>query len=148
MTNADLQSGLLTVMTFVFLSESYAPIILARKAAKLEKDPNFNGAVKKPSANVKAVFWRSISRPMRMLIQSPIVTGLSLYLAVIYGYLYLLFTTFSEVFPKQYGFGIGVLGLAFLGLGVGISLALLVLSWFSDATQAKLTKKHGESKPE
>ena len=85
---------------------------------------------------------------MRMLIRSPIVTGLSLYLAVIYGYLYLLFTTFSEVFPKQYGFSIGILGLAFLGLGVGISIALVVLSWFSDSMQAKLTAKHGEAKPE
>ena len=83
-----------------------------------------------------------------MLIRSPIVTGLSLYLALIYGYLYLLFTTFSTVFPEQYGFGTDTLGLSFIGLGIGCVLALVLLSWLSDWLQDRLTKKHGESKPE
>lgn len=83
-----------------------------------------------------------------MLFRSPIVAGLSLYLALIYGYLYLLFTTFSTVFPEQYGFGIDILGLAFLGMGVGCVLALVLLSWMSDWVQDKLTKKHGGTKPE
>ncbi|KAF5530409.1 multidrug resistant protein [Fusarium napiforme] len=78
----------------------------------------------------------------------PIVTGLSLYLALIYGYLYLLFTTFSTVFTEQYGFGIDTLGLAFLGVGIGCIAALAVLSWLSDWLQDRLTKKHGEAKPE
>lgn len=136
----------MTIATFLFLSESYPPIILAERGKKLEKKEKVGTA--RPTANASTVFWRSIIRPVRILLQSPIVTGLSLYLAAIYGYLYLLFTTFSTVFPDQYGFGIGILGLAFLGLGVDISLALLVLSWISDSSQARLTEKHGESKPE
>ncbi|KAJ3469393.1 hypothetical protein MRS44_003458 [Fusarium solani] len=100
----------------------------------------------KPSTS--DVLLRAVSRPMRMLIRSPIVTGLSLYLALVYGYLYLLFTTFSTVFPEQYGFGIDTLGLAFLGLGIGCMLALIVLSWLSDWVQDHLTEKHGQSKPE
>lgn len=83
-----------------------------------------------------------------MLIRSPIITGLSLYLALIYGYLYLLFATFSTVFPKQYGFGPGILGLAYLGLGAGMAIALAILSWFSDWSQERLTRKYGRSKPE
>ena len=83
-----------------------------------------------------------------MLIKSPIVAGLSLYLALIYGYLYLLFTTFSAVFPEQYGFSTETLGLAFLGMGVGQILSLLVLSWLSDSLHSRLTQKHGEEKPE
>lgn len=85
---------------------------------------------------------------MRMLIRSPVVTGLSFYLALIYGYLYLLFTTFPTVFPSQYGFETGILGLACLGLGIGMITALAVLSWFSDWSQERFTKKHGQSKPE
>ncbi|KAK5996775.1 MFS transporter cpaT [Cladobotryum mycophilum] len=137
-------SGVMTILTFVFLSESHAPTLLRRKAARL----NRGVSTTQSNAEARAFLFRAVARPMRMLTRSPIVTGLSLYLALIYGYLYLLFTTFSSVFPKQYGFGIGVLGLAFLGLGVGISIALVVLSWFSDWMQARLTKKHGVSKPE
>lgn len=142
---------MLTVITFVFLSESCAPVLLQRKAKTLRKQgvsiKEDNAGLPSQSA-ARAVLLRALTRPLRILTRSPIVIGLSLYLAVIYGYLYLLFTTFATVFPDQYGFDTGVLGLAFLGLGVGICLGLLVLSWFSDKAQASLTKKHGESKPE
>lgn len=69
---------------------------------------------------------------MHMLTFSPIITDLSLYLALIYGYLYLLFSTFSTVLPEQYGFGIGILGLSFPGFGIGIALALVFSGQFSD----------------
>ncbi|KAI1384847.1 major facilitator superfamily domain-containing protein [Hypoxylon trugodes] len=138
--------GVMTVLTFFFLTESHGQTILRRKAERLNKEnPD---AYSVPVANVRAVLLRAILRPMRMLIRSPIVTGLSIYLALIYGYLYLLFTTFSTVFADQYGFDTGILGLAFLGLGVGMIVALAVLSWLSDWLQEKSTKKHGESKPE
>ncbi|KAM0218935.1 hypothetical protein ACHAQI_001256 [Fusarium lateritium] len=134
--------GVMTIATFLFLAESHAPTIQRKRTKVASEIPVEN----KPKTS--QVLLRSISRPTRMLIRSPIVTGLSLYLALIYGYLYLLFTTFSTVFPEQYGFGIDTLGLAFLGLGVGCVAALVVLSWLSDWLQNRLTQKHGVSKPE
>lgn len=83
-----------------------------------------------------------------MLAKSPIIFGLSLYLALIYGYLYLLFTTFSTVFVQQYGFSMQTLGLSFLGMGVGQIAALVVLSWLSDWLHDYLVKRNGEAKPE
>lgn len=139
--------GILTVITFFCLSESHAPTILRAKAARINKAQSTD-AYFEPTPSARTILLRSIARPMKMLTRSPIVTGLSLYLALIYGYLYLLFASFSTVFPSQYGFRIGILGLVFLGMGVGITIALVVLSWFSDWMQARLTKKHGESKPE
>lgn len=135
----------MTAVTFVFLSESHAPTIQKRKARQAAEEVVM---AEEGKPNTSEVLLRAVSRPMRMLIRSPIVTGLSLYLALVYGYLYLLFTTFSTVFPEQYGFGIDTLGLAFLGLGIGCMLALIVLSWLSDWVQDRLTEKHGESKPE
>ncbi|KAF4948495.1 hypothetical protein FSARC_13732 [Fusarium sarcochroum] len=135
--------GVMTIATFLFLAESHAPTIQRKRAKNTDSGP-LDGNKPKTSQ----VLLRSVSRPMRMLIRSPIVTGLSLYLALIYGYLYLLFTTFSTVFPEQYGFGIDILGLAFLGLGVGCVIALIVLSWLSDWLQNYFTEKHGVSKPE
>ncbi|CAM1505910.1 Fc.00g115470.m01.CDS01 [Cosmosporella sp. VM-42] len=138
--------GVMAIVTFLFLSESHAPTIQQRMAKHTIRESSEISESTKPMA--KAVLLRSVSRPMRMLIRSPIVTGLSFYLALIYGYLYLLFTTFSTVFPGQYGFGIDMLGLAFLGLGVGCVLALVVLSWLSDWLQNRLTERNGYSKPE
>lgn len=83
-----------------------------------------------------------------MLFRSPIVFLLSLYVAVIYGYLYLLFTTISAVFEGQYGFSQGSVGLSYLGIGVGSFIGLFVLGSTSDRLLKYLTEKNGASKPE
>lgn len=36
-----------------------------------------------------------------------------------YGYYYLMFATFSALFPEIYGFSEGITGLCYLGLGLG-----------------------------
>lgn len=51
---------------------------------------------------------------------------LSLFAAVTYGYLYLMFTTITSIFENYYGFSQGVAGLAYLGFGVGCLLSLVV----------------------
>ena len=61
-------------------------------------------------------------RPTKLLIFSPIVLLISTYVAVVYAYLYLLFTTFTPVYREQYGFSLGTAGLAYLGIGVGCSV--------------------------
>jgi hypothetical protein len=140
----------MTVITFIFLSESHGPTILAAKLKKIrQQTANQNLVIeKKGIRDAKSLLLRTITRPSRMLLQSPIVTGLSIYLAVVYAYSYLLFTTFPTVFSGQYGFDTGVLGLAFLGLGLGMLTALFFMGSFSDGIQARLIARHKESKLE
>lgn len=83
-----------------------------------------------------------------MLFLCPLIAGLSLYIAVVYGFTYLLFSTFSVVFEKQYHYSGGRLGLAYLGLAGGMLLSLSLASVVSDRTFVRLSKKHGEEKPE
>lgn len=90
----------------------------------------------------------SIVRPTKMLFLSPIVFLLSLYVGVIYGYLYLLFTTISQVFEGQYGFSQGSVGLSYLGIGTGSFVGLSVLGATSDKLLKYLSEKNGVKKPE
>ncbi|RWA10361.1 hypothetical protein EKO27_g4744 [Xylaria grammica] len=119
-------SGVLTLL-YLMIPETYRPILLARKAARLQKEDGI--------------------RPIKMLFKSPIVLILSLQLAVIYGYLYLLFTTFIFVFEGQYHFQAGAAGLSYLGLGVGFLIALVGNGLTSDYI-AKKRAGGGEIKPE
>lgn len=82
--------------------------------------------------SAKDLFWRSIVRPMKMLFLSPIVLALAVYLGVVYGYLYLLFTTFTVVFEGQYGFSSSDVGLTYLGLGIGSLMGLAIFGVLSD----------------
>lgn len=94
-------------------------------------------------------FKLAIVRPTKMLFLSPIVLLVALGVAIIYGYLYLLFTTIPQVFEEQYHFSQGSVGLAYLGLGIGSLLSLLIMGVTSDRLVRYLTTKNGgEPKPE
>jgi len=82
-----------------------------------------------------------------MLIFSPIVLALSTYMAVVYGYLYLLFTTITEVYENNYQFSQGSVGLTFLGIGIGSLLGVIIFGLASDRI-VKAKAKNGEMKPE
>jgi hypothetical protein len=69
-------------------------------------------------------------------------------MALVYGLLYLLFTTFTSVFQGLYNFSTGSAGLTFLGLGVGTIVGVIVIGVSSDKIFIFLSKKHGKEMPE
>ncbi|KAG7061466.1 fluconazole resistance protein [Colletotrichum scovillei] len=114
-------AGVAALGTAFCMPESYALTLLERKARRLRlqtRNPHLESVLathRKP----KDLFMFSILRPAKMMFLSPIVFCLSIYMAILYGYLYLLFTTFPQVFKQQYGFSQGSAGLAYIGIGVG-----------------------------
>jgi hypothetical protein len=135
----------------VFVRETYAPVLLQKKTERLRKETGNEQLTSKYDTHLspRDFLLRSIVRPMKMLFRSPIVFFLSLYMAVVYGYLYLLFTTMTNVFQSIYHFHGGTVGLAYLGIGIGMFLGLFISGATSDRFVAKLTERNGgERKPE
>lgn len=89
----------------------------------------------------------ALTRPVKLLIFSPIVLLISLYTGIIFGLIFLLFTTFPSVFQGVYGFDAGTSGLAYLGLGLGMLLGLIVFSILSDKVLGQ-TQGGGTAQPE
>ena len=143
------QAAAITISAFFFMRETYAPVLLERKTKKLQKETgNINLKSKLASPITTTQFWwLSIVRPMKMLVFSPIVLALSTYMAVVYGYLYLLFTTITEVYESQYHFSQGSVGLTFLGIGIG-SLAGVIIFGIASDRIVKAKSRGGEMKPE
>ncbi|KAJ4354355.1 uncharacterized protein N0V89_006090 [Didymosphaeria variabile] len=140
---------------FILYRETNHVVILDWKTAKLRKEMNRpelqnvmtyqkDAAARSPATVLK----QGIIRPLKMLTRSPIVFFLSIYVAFIFGLLYLLFTTITEVYITTYGWSPQLCGLAYLGLGVGFFVGLIFVARTSDATIIKLTKKHGVYEPE
>ncbi|GME24691.1 putative mfs multidrug protein [Neofusicoccum parvum] len=143
-------SGAITITCFLFLRETYAPVLLSRKAARLRKETSNPALRSKLDTGVphKELLLRSVVRPTKMLFLSPLVGLMSLYVAVVYGILYLLFTTFTFVFEGQYGFSSGTVGLTYIGIGIGMILGLALVGKLSDATLRRVKAGGGEMKPE
>ncbi|OHF00731.1 major facilitator superfamily transporter [Colletotrichum orchidophilum] len=74
---------------------------------------------------VAIVFQHAIVRPLKLLFVTPIVTLMALYVAIAYGILYLLLTTFSFVYRDQYGFDEGTIGLTFIPAGIGMIIGVV-----------------------
>lgn len=144
------QCGATAVLTFIFLKETYAPVLLKQKALRLQKETDQKLRSKYEDQNQSAaqIIKSAIVRPTKLLLTSPIVALLSLYLAVLYSYLYILFTTFPNVFSGLYGFNEGETGLAYLGLGVGFSIGQISLGAFMDRYYKRQQALHGSVKPE
>ncbi|KAK5459864.1 hypothetical protein LTS15_003993 [Exophiala xenobiotica] len=142
-------TGILLVLTVICQRETYPPVLLERKAKRLRKETGnakLRSALQSPKTP-RELFLLSIVRPLKMLCFSPIVFGVSLYIAVTYGYLYLLFTTVTFVFEDQYNISSSNVGLVYLGIGLGQLTGLSIFGYYSDKLLRKWAKG-GELKPE
>ncbi|KAJ7887076.1 MFS general substrate transporter [Mycena olivaceomarginata] len=102
------------IAAFMCLRETYAPEILKRKARFVRKSTN--------NVNVRSVFedsnrsWTTVMRrgmvkPIVFLATEPIVQAFALYMAVLYGVLYLSLTTFVK--------DLGIAGIHYLAIALG-----------------------------
>ena len=131
------------IVTLVCYRESYGPVLLQRKAARLRKETGDNRYRSKyeRSGTPTQIFWMALKRPLKLLFLSPIVFLMALFAAVTYGYLYLMFTTITAIFTREYGFSQGVSGLAYIGFGVGSLLSLLITGRIANHTARKHSAK-------
>ncbi|OAQ65329.2 MFS multidrug transporter [Pochonia chlamydosporia 170] len=110
------------VLNFLFVRESYPPIILSQKAAELRrrtKNWAIHAKQEEVEVDFKELLERNFTRPLHMLAVEPIVLLISLYSSFIYGLLYLFLTAYPVIFQGVYGMKPGVSGLPELGVVIG-----------------------------
>ena len=83
-----------------------------------------------------------------MLVKSPIVALLAIYVSVVFGYLYLLLTTITTVFEGTYGFSQGAAGAAYLGLSIGMVTGVVLCAVTLDKYLKHASAKSGSMEPE
>jgi MFS transporter, DHA1 family, multidrug resistance protein len=89
----------------------------------------------------------TLVKPFTLNFTEPMIFFLNLYIALIYGLIYIWFESFPIVFVEIYGFSLGEEGLAFLGLLVAALIALICLwAWFY--YQEKQFDESGNIQPE
>jgi hypothetical protein len=135
----------------VFCRETHAQTLLARKAKRLQKEIGRTGLRSKldDGLSTRTRVARAIVRPLKMLLFSPMILLMALYYAVVYGILYLLYTTFTFVFEQEYHFSPSNVGLTYIASGIGMFIGLFIIGGSSDRLLKKLAAKHGgELKPE
>ncbi|KJA27247.1 hypothetical protein HYPSUDRAFT_198515 [Hypholoma sublateritium FD-334 SS-4] len=120
----------LTFITGYFLTpETYAPVLLRWRAERLFKASGeqvhfVSVHYQNQSKSHGQVLRNNFSRPFVFLVTEPIVLFLAIYISIVYGTLFSLFSGFPIVFENHRHFTTGQGGLAFLGIGLGIILGI------------------------
>lgn len=152
------------IFFLLFFRETYSVTILRKKAAaRRAKDENqlsvkqqqlhscqlqlcdpdhkrirwFQYPITKRKMSVLRIrIWlrESIGMPIHLLFHSPIIACVAAYLALVYGYIYIFFTTLANVFETGYGFPSSSAGLTFTGIGLGIVFGVIYCSLTLDRT--------------
>ncbi|QDS77377.1 hypothetical protein FKW77_005756 [Venturia effusa] len=145
----SMAAGCALIGGIALMKETYAPTILKRKTARLRKETGNVALRSKLDIGLTPgqLFRYSIVRPTKMLAFSPIVFSVSLYVAIVYSYLYLMFTTVTVIFETQYGFATDLVGLAFLGIGIGSFGGQFIYTYAANRSYAAHVAK-GDFKPE
>ncbi|KNG51256.1 benomyl/methotrexate resistance protein [Stemphylium lycopersici] len=146
-------SGFCWVLLFFCLPETSSPNILHRRTRRLRQvtgDDRFTCEPDIMAAQMtgKDVVMMSLVKPITLNFTEPIVFLLNLYIALIYGLLYIWFESFPIVFEGIYGFSPGMQGVAFLGILVGTFLAAIVLFAWNYYYLEKQFDENGNIAPE
>ncbi|KAG1724530.1 MFS polyamine transporter [Suillus lakei] len=144
------------IVGLFLLQETYAPLLLERKAERIRRSMDDEKASYK---EIRTVFecqdrsWRtimttSLSRPFELFFREPIVQLFGVYMAYLYGTLYLFLTTIPSIFQGVYQQSVGIAGLHYIALGIGMTGASQLNAKAMDKVYVHFRSKHGVGKPE
>ncbi|PYI09482.1 major facilitator superfamily protein [Aspergillus sclerotiicarbonarius CBS 121057] len=144
-------AGVVTCLAVAFQKETYAPVLLRRRKRVLEKKNPETVYWVEGEAAAPQVFRQSILRPLRLLFFSPICTFMSLYLALVFGLLYLHMVTITLLFSSHpeynlysYHWTHGTTGLGFLGAGLGAFSGVAFCMKYSNASYRYFAARHAQ----
>ncbi|KAB8337196.1 hypothetical protein FH972_021498 [Carpinus fangiana] len=142
-----------TLLGFLFLRESYAPVILTRRCEKATEESGGSVQYTFPDQDKRPLSVKlrhSMYRPLKILFTQPIVLTMATFQAIIFATMYTLYTNMEEIFSKKpYSLSITQVGLLYLGPGVGFLAAVWFLVPHIDRIFNNMTEKNGgEQKPE
>jgi MFS family permease len=119
-------AGLMTILMGV-IPETYAPVLLKRRAKKLRKEtgnPNFITEQEKKKLTFSEVVKTALIRPITMILTEPVLDLMCMYIVLIYAMLYAFFGAYPVIFTELYDYNEGQVGLMFIPILIGVAFAL------------------------
>ncbi|KIV86635.1 hypothetical protein PV11_02235 [Exophiala sideris] len=146
-------SGFTLILLIFLLPETSSANILYRRTMRLRRLTGNDKLICEPQLIGEQMTGREIVmmvlvRPFTLCFTEPMVLLLNLYIALIYGLLYIWFESFPIVFINIYGFNLGTEGLAFLGILIGAFVVIGPFTWYQKKYIEPKFNEKGELQPE
>jgi len=135
----------------LFLKETFASVLLQRKAAAMRKTMDEEKApdvMKRTTTSTthkywKAIFNKALIRPFKVFMYEPIIQLLGLYTAFVYGIFYLYAMTIPSIFKDVYHDRVEIASLHYLALGVGLTCGSQINTRVMDRIYMFLKSRNG-----
>ncbi|EMG49700.1 hypothetical protein G210_5471 [Candida maltosa Xu316] len=125
------------------MPETYAPVILKRKAARLRKEtgnPKIMTEQEATPLSFKEMVNENLVRPLKFVVTEPLLDLVCAFVALIYAYLYAFFFAYPYIFNTLYGFEDDKIGLMFIPILIGACIAVGT-TYFLEIQYGKLVKR-------
>jgi multidrug resistance protein len=142
-------SGVAWIIITFTVPETFAPILLSRRAAKLRKEKNDDRFTTEKELDQRPITQQLkifLIRPLQLLTREPIVMCLSLYMSVLYGLLYMFFVAYPIIYQEGKGWNAGSTGLMFIPIAIGVVLSAVCAPWVNKH-YLKVCARHPNGKP-
>ncbi|KAI1127890.1 major facilitator superfamily domain-containing protein [Nemania abortiva] len=142
-------SGIIWAVITFTVPETYAPTILAKRAAKMRKETGEQDWVTEQDLDMRPLGERMrifLIMPLKLLFGELIVFLISLYMSVLYGLLYMFFIAYPIVFEGGKGFSSSSAGLTFIPLAIGV-VASAACAPFVNKHYVKIIKPYAGQLP-
>jgi DHA1 family multidrug resistance protein-like MFS transporter len=139
-----------TIGLFI-VPESSHNKILQNRAKKLRYETQnwaIHAKADENRVDFHAIIHTYLFRPFIMLIREPILLLITIYMALIYGILYLFFEAYPISFQEERGWNEGVGALPFIGIMIGVLLGAVTITIVTKTRFARKLAKHGKVIPE
>lgn len=144
-------AGFFYAVLTIFVPETQASTLLKRRAIKLRKetgDQRYKTIGELKVRTFSQVALDSLLRPF-LLLSELIVFLITIFMAVIYGLLYMFFFAYPIVFMNDKGWSASKTGIMFIPIGVGVILATLIAPFVNKDynRRAQVYRDRGELPP-
>lgn len=146
-----IMAALFGIIGFLVIPESFAPVLLQRKAKKLRferKNWALHAKAEESQINFKEIAQKYLLRPFAMLAMEPILLLITIYMSFIYGVLYLFFEAYPITFQEQRGLNLGVGALPFISIGLGVICGASIITYITLTKIQKTFNETGKIVPE
>ncbi|KJK79444.1 transporter [Metarhizium anisopliae BRIP 53293] len=142
--STSIAAAVVQALGFVWLRESHPPTILRRRRDRLARETgNRDLYTGEKEETLGRTLLRAVQRPVRMFATQPIVACIAVYMAYLFGTLYLMFATFPDIWTKVYGQSKGVGGLNYLSLAIGCFAGIFLQLKMVDRVYGALKSRNG-----
>ncbi|RDW59035.1 hypothetical protein BP5796_11959 [Coleophoma crateriformis] len=144
--------ALIQVLGVFLLQETYPPVLLDHKKKSLIKETG-NLELYTEFDHPNRTIWKtlriSLTRPFILLGTQAIMQVLAVYVAYLFGLMYLVLSTFPKLWETRYNEPVGIAGLNYISLGLGFFLGTQICAPLQDRIFRVLkTRNNGVGKPE